>query len=74
MVQELFEKAVKVDGIVDIMVPDYHIQIAIEQYFLWLNEDDTITIMNKNDTNTRYKISDDKEVKAFVFLISGASS
>jgi hypothetical protein len=53
-------KAEKVNGIVDVIKPDYFIKISYKDqttsgYFLWLRSDGG-SIMDQNDTNTIYTL------------------
>ncbi|MFJ9465774.1 hypothetical protein [Viridibacillus arvi] len=59
IVQKLFKNAKKMNGVVDVMEPQYRIQIDNHLYFLWLDLDNnTAIIMDEKDTHTIYKISD----------------
>lgn len=59
IVQKLFKNAKKMNGVVDVMEPQYRIQIDNHIYFLWLDLDNnTAIIMDEKDTHTIYKISD----------------
>ncbi|MEK4425751.1 hypothetical protein [Solibacillus sp. FSL K6-1523] len=48
--------AKKLDGKVDMADPHYHLKVGKSNYYLWVNQDHTATIMNVNDTNTIYRI------------------
>ena len=60
MFEELFEDAVKQDGIVDIVSPEFDIEAELEngskkQLHLWVGEaDQRSTLMYVEDTNTIY--------------------
>ena len=60
MFEELFEDAVKQDGIVDISAPEFDIEAELEngskkQLHLWVGEaDQRSTLMYVEDTNTIY--------------------
>lgn len=60
MFEELFEDAVKQDGIVDIVSPEYDIEAELEngnkqQLHLWVGEaGQRSTLMYVEDTNTIY--------------------
>ena len=61
MFEELFEDAVKQDGIVDIVSPEFDIEAELEngskkQLHLWVGEaDQRSTLMYVEDTNTIYR-------------------
>lgn len=61
--EEMFEDAVKQDGIVDMADPEYAIEAELEdgsklQYYLWVGEaDQASTLMNVDDTHTIYLTS-----------------
>lgn len=63
MFEELFEDAVKQDGIVDISAPEFDIEAELEngskkQLHLWVGEaDQRSTLMYVEDTNTIYRTS-----------------
>ena len=63
MFEELFEDAVKQDGIVDIVSPEFDIEAELEngskkQLHLWVGEaDQRSTLMYVEDTNTIYRTS-----------------
>ena len=63
MFEELFEDAVKQDGIVDIVSPEYDIEAELEngnkqQLQLWVGEaGQRSTLMYVEDTNTIYRTS-----------------
>ena len=51
-----FKKAKKESGIVDMVDPDYKVEIGEESYYLWISKEQG-TIMNLDDTNTIYTLS-----------------
>ena len=63
MFEDLFEDAVKQDGIVDIVSPEFDIEAELEngskkQLHLWVGEaDQRSTLMYVEDTNTIYRTS-----------------
>ena len=63
--EEIFEDAVKQDGIVDIAIPEYDIEAELgneskQQYYLWVGEaNQSSTLMRVEDTNTIYLIPAD---------------
>ena len=59
-------RAKKIEGIVDIGSPQYKIKLKDTEYFLWMNSDDTATIMNIKDTNTIYKIDSAKKLREVI--------
>lgn len=66
IIQKAVNRARKIDGIADIGVPQYKIKLNDTEYFLWINEDNTATIMNVKDTHTIYKIDSVKKLKEVI--------
>ena len=63
VIKEAVEKAIKVDGFVDMAEPQYKIKIGNEKYFLWLDpQRDTGTIMSVKDNHTIYRIPSGKKI------------
>lgn len=65
-IQEAVNKAKKLDGIVDIGVPQYKLKLNDTEYFLWVNDDHRATIMNVKDTHTIYKIDSAKKMNKMI--------
>ena len=63
--QNLFRSAVKQEGIVDMSEPQFDLEVVYKEgnkkdYHLWLGEkDQKSTLMNIEDTNTIYSISEE---------------
>ena len=63
--QNLFRSAVKQEGIVDMSEPQFDLEVVYKEgnkkdYHLWLREkDQKSTLMNVEDTNTIYSISEE---------------
>ncbi|ATP40631.1 hypothetical protein CSE16_11540 [Solibacillus sp. R5-41] len=55
-ITDAVNRAKKMAGIVDIADPHYQLQLGKYNYYLWINPNNTATIMNVNDTNTIYRI------------------
>ena len=51
-----FKNAKKEQGKVDMLDPEYKVEIGENSYYLWISEEQG-TIMNVNDTNTIYTLS-----------------
>lgn len=66
IIQNALNRAKKIEGIVDIGSPQYKIKLKDTEYFLWMNSDDTATIMNIKDTNTIYKIDSAKKLREVI--------
>ena len=66
IIKEVFEKAVKVDGIVNMAEPHYTIKFGDEMYFLWLDETNNATIMNAEDTHTIYTIRNAEKIMEII--------
>lgn len=65
-IQEVVNKANKIDGVVDIASPQYKMKLNDTEYFLWINDDHRATIMNVKDTNTIYKIDSAKKMNKMI--------
>lgn len=63
---DALNKAEKINGIVDTIEPQYEIKIKRNHYYIWLNSNNTATIMNSKETEILYKISDAKELKTLI--------
>ncbi|MBB6451720.1 hypothetical protein HNQ94_000141 [Salirhabdus euzebyi] len=55
-IKEVFEKAEKQPGIVNMADPEYKVEVGEETYFLWI-EEKSGTIMNTEDSHTIYSLS-----------------
>lgn len=72
--EEMFENAVKQDGIVDMAEPEYAIEAEFEdgrklQYYLWVGgADQRSTLMNVDDTQTIY-LTSAEETKWLIDLL-----
>lgn len=51
-----FDNAKKEPGIVNMVDPDYKVEVGSKSYFLWISEEHG-TIMNINDTHTIFTLS-----------------
>ncbi|MGE7021607.1 hypothetical protein [Solibacillus cecembensis] len=56
IITNAINSAKKMAGKPDIADPHYQLELGENNYYLWINQDNTATIMNVNDTNTIYKI------------------
>lgn len=54
--EEEFNQMKKHDGVVDIVEPEYKVEIGNKTYFIWLSED-VATVMDADDTNTVYSLT-----------------
>ncbi|WP_100404350.1 hypothetical protein [Bacillus solitudinis] len=66
--QEAFSSAVKQSGIVNMVDPQYKVELGKEIYFLWLNEGSG-TIMNTKDTHTIYTLSPESAKQIYDLLM-----
>jgi len=66
LLEELFHNAIQLDGIVNIVDPQYRIQLREKQYNLWFNEDGSAVFMDIEDTHTLYKILDAAKLKEII--------
>lgn len=66
VVRNNIDKAVKIEGIVNMNNPQYKIKIANEIYFIWFNEDSTATIMNAEDTQIAYTVPFNEQFKEII--------
>ena len=64
-----FNHAKKEPGIVNMIDPEYKVELRNDSYFLWINEEHG-TIMNLKDTHTIYTLSQ-KSAKAIYELLKG---
>lgn len=53
--EEAFKKMKKQEGIVDIIEPEYKVEIGNNTYFMWLSEEVGM-VMDNADTNTVYTL------------------
>ncbi|WNF38774.1 hypothetical protein RJD24_10270 [Bacillaceae bacterium IKA-2] len=54
--QNAFSSAVKQSGVVDMVDPNFKVDLGEETYFLWISEGSG-TVMNTKDTHTIYSLS-----------------
>ncbi|MDQ0429615.1 hypothetical protein QOZ98_002443 [Planomicrobium stackebrandtii] len=62
-----FKKAKKEPGIVDMADPDYKVEFGEESYYLWISKEQG-TIMNLDDTNFIYTLSQSSSKKIYELL------
>lgn len=56
--EKAFNNLKKQKGKVDIIDPEYKIELGNKSYFMWLNQE-KVTVMNTEDTNTIYFLTDE---------------
>lgn len=69
MLQEAFQSAVKLDGIVDMADPHYKIEMVDQSYFLWINETSG-SMMHTEDTHHLYQLSDEAAIQVYEIISS----
>ena len=62
-----FNNAKRLPGIFDVANPEYKVELGDQTYFLWIHQDSG-SMMNSNDTNALYRLSNSSAKKIYGLL------